>query len=536
MQPKLPSTYKPSYSTRFTASSLLYTAEAVVELDQLVIQHEGLSATQLMKRAGRDAFHLLLDQWPNVQNIQVFCGAGNNAGDGYILASLARQRQIDVVVRTVSSPDMLSGAAADAYQYALREGVTCQAFESNQFIDDQFTLPENTVLVDALLGTGSRFPLSDEFAVVVEAINQAADRYDWPVLALDIPTGVNANTGAVATVAIKADATLSFIGQKQGNFTGTGRVYSGQRYYSDLGVDDEWLHLVNPNTQIIQRESVQQRLPSRDLDAHKNQCGHVLIVGGDSGTGYGYGGAPIMAAQMALRAGSGLVSVATRTEFVSAALSRQPEMMVAGIENGQALLPMLARATGIVIGPGLGQSSWSEQLFYQVFEHAQALSLPLVIDADALRLMNHERLGTVLIDAATEVRPWILTPHAGEAASLLGISVEDIERDRFAAAQAIHQRYHAAVILKGAGTIVVTSTGEQWLCDHGNPGMASGGMGDVLSGLLGALLVQGMSPDDAALLGVVLHAQAADQAINDTGLRSLLATDLLPWVGKLLNQ
>lgn len=337
----------------------------------------------------------------------------------------------------------------------------------------------------------------------------------------------------MASVAINANATLSFIGQKQGLFTGEGRSYSGDRYYSDLEVDHEWLHLVNPSTQIMKLSALLKTFPIRDSHAYKNQCGHVVVIGGDVGASYGYGGAPIMAAQMALRTGAGLVSLATRPDYVTAALARQPEMMVAGIDNGQALLPLLARATGIVVGPGLGRSAWSEQLLYQVLEHTNEHQKPVVIDADALHLLSEPRFADMCTVAVSQ-RQWILTPHAGEAASLLGVSVAQVESDRFATAQAIQQQYGGAVVLKGAGTIVVLSSGAQYLCDAGNAGMASGGMGDVLSGLLGALIVQGMSIDDAALLGTLLHSTAADQAVQKTGMRGLLATDLLAEVQQLM--
>jgi NAD(P)H-hydrate epimerase len=446
------------------------------------------------------------------------------------MAAIAKQKNLQVRVWFLSAPTELTGAALAAYQYALREGVECQAFATDVFLDAQLMQTDATVLVDALLGTGIKGALSDDYEQAVNAINQVKVTQGWPLLAMDIPTGVNPNTGAVAAVAIQADATISFIGQKQGLFTGAGRVHSGERYYDDLGADDEWLHLVNATSQIVDLQQCLQQLPSRSVDAHKGDCGHVLVIGGDVGVSYGYGGAPIMAAEMALRTGAGLVSVATRPNFVAAALARQPEMMVAGIDSGEALLPLLIRATGVVVGPGLGQSSWSEQLLYHVL---QRLDKPLVIDADALHLLSQQRFATS-IASAKEQRQWILTPHPGEAASLLGLTIEQVQADRMQAAQEIQQRYGGAVILKGAGTIVVTSAGAQYVCDAGNAGMASGGMGDVLSGLAGSLVVQGMSIDSAAILAAVLHSSAADLAVAKTGQRGLLATDLIPYVQKLL--
>jgi NAD(P)H-hydrate epimerase len=523
------STVTPSCAAYDLPSSSLYLAQQVAELDRLVMQHEGIAPTVLMKRAGRHAFECLLACWPLTTALHIFCGAGNNGGDGYVIAALAKQRNVNVTVWTFGEPTKESAAFA-AYEYALREGVESQAFTIAAFVDSQLMQDPQTVIVDAVLGTGSQGILRENIADVVTAINIAKQAHSWPVLAIDIPTGVNADTGAVATVAIMADASISFLGQKQGLFTGAGRVHSGRRYFSDLEIDEEWLHLVNPSTELLALDKALLDLPSRISVDHKGDCGHLLVVGGDNGVGYGYGGAPIMAAQMALRSGAGLVSLAVQPVFVSAALTRQPELMVAGIENGQALLPMLERATGIVIGTGLGQSAWSEQLFYQVLD---TTTQPLVIDADALRLLAQPRFAD-LSAIAPKDRQWILTPHPGEAAALLNCSVAEIQTDRFAAAQAIQQQYGGAVILKGAGTIVVASNGDQYICDAGNSGMASAGMGDVLSGLVGALLVQGMSVDKAAMLGAVLHSSAADHAVIASGQRSLLATDVIPAVQALL--
>lgn len=515
----------------FSESSALYVAEQVTELDNLVMQHQGISASVLMKRAGRAAFELLSEQWPQTKVLHIFCGSGNNAGDGYILAALAQQRHLQVHVWYLSDPEQLLGAAQQAYQYALREGVTCCVFNAAKFLDMQLMQPQETVLVDALLGTGVTGELRDTYIDAVRAMNAAKEAHTWPIVAMDIPTGVNPDTGAVTSVAVIADTTMSFIGQKQGLFTGAGRVHSGERVFSTLEVEDEWLHLVNPTTRIIDFEKAIVLLPMRGLAAHKGDCGHVLVVGGDVGVSYGYGGAPIMAAQMALRCGAGLVSVATQPAFVSAALARQPELMVAGIENGQALLPLLEKVSGIVIGTGLGQSAWSEQLFYQA---VQMNDKPMVIDADALHLLAQTRFSS-LVSTPVKERQWILTPHPGEAAALLGVTIADIQIDRLAAAQRIQQQYGGAVILKGAGTVVVTSAGAQWICNAGSPAMASGGMGDVLSGLLGSLLVQGMAIDQAALLGTVAHSIAADLAVIEVGQRGLLATDIIPYVQDLFD-
>ncbi len=505
--------------------SSLYTAAQVAALDCQAIEHVDISAEVLMKRAGRVAFKNLLKRWPEANIVHIFCGAGNNGGDGYVVAALAKQRGLVVKLWYLSAPEKLQNASSAAWQYAVQEGVQCQHYPEDRpdvFANDD---PETTVIVDALLGTGSRGELRDHYARAVTAIN----RSQLPVLALDIPSGVTVDTGAVSSEAVRAQLTVSFIGQNIGLLTGKGRVHSGERVFSDLNVPDDIYDAVEPVASVIDYQQWLPLLPSRESDAHKGDCGHLLVVGGDAGTHYGYGGAVIMASNMALRSGAGLVSVATRPCFVAPALAAQPELMAAGIDSGQALLPLLARVSVVAVGPGLGQSSWSEQLLYHVLmsEH------PLVIDADALQLLAKPEFAQLSAIAKAK-RQWILTPHPGEAATLLGISTAEVQADRVQAAQAIQQQYGGAVVLKGAGTVVTGRNGDVWVCDQGNAGMASGGMGDVLSGLLGALMAQGMTADAAAVLGVSLHAHAADIAVNATGQRGLLATDLIPQIQELL--
>ncbi|ODS23543.1 hypothetical protein AB835_08470 [Candidatus Endobugula sertula] len=516
-------------STISSGTSSLYLAKQVAEIDQYAITQLGIPGVVLMKRAGRYSFECLLTEWPETQSVHIVCGSGNNAGDGYVIAALAKQHNIEATIWSLKSqeslPDILSAVALAAYRYAQQECVECREFDMLEWTT-AIAASQSPVIVDALLGIGAKGQLRDTYVTAIEAINAS----DCPVLAVDIPSGVNPNTGTVDSVAVRADVTVSFVGQKQGLYTGLGRVYSGERYFYNLGIPLESYERVKPETQMINYREWLSFLPERSMDAHKGHCGHVLIVGGDKGISYGYGGAPIMAAQMALRTGAGLVSLATRPEFVAAALMRQPEIMVTGIDNGQALLPMLERVSGIVIGPGLGRSSWSEQLFY----HCISSQFPLVIDADALHLLAHKKFGQ-LPGVEKRHRQWILTPHPGEAAVLLECSVDEVQANRFHAAVQIQQQYGGVVVLKGAGTVVVTSTGEQWLCNAGNPGMASGGMGDVLSGLLGSLLVQGMTVNAAALLGVSLHALAADRWVEENGQRGLLATDLIPYVQLMID-
>ncbi|HSC75955.1 MAG TPA: NAD(P)H-hydrate dehydratase [Pseudomonadales bacterium] len=276
------------------------------------------------------------------------------------------------------------------------------------------------------------------------------------------------------------------------------------------------------NLKILNLKTLLQFLPPRERTAHKGMFGHVMIIGGDTGMG----GAVALAAEAAARTGAGLISAATRPEHVAAILARRPEIMATGVTSGQALEPLLARPTLLVVGPGLGRSAWSEQMLQQ----ATLCGLPLVLDADGLNMLA---AGRVVRESKRD--NWILTPHPAEAARLLGIATAEIQQDRPAAALALQQRYGGVIVLKGAGTLVCGADGAISLCNGGNPGMASGGMGDVLSGIIGSLLAQGLGLLDAAKLGVCLHAEAADIAAAKQGERGLLASDLIAQLPKLIN-
>ena len=318
-------------------------------------------------------------------------------------------------------------------------------------------------------------------------------------------------------VAVRAEFTLTFIGVKQGLLTNAGVDYSGQVLFDNLRVPDELYERVPVSVFRTEQQDLIELLPKRKRSSHKGVYGHLLVVGG----GHGLGGAVLMAAQSSARSGSGLTSLATLPEHVMAALTRQPELMVQGVLDSQTLVSMITKATVLVVGPGLGDSAWSDMVMQQVLNSR----LPQVLDADALHYL---KLNPVVNSKR------IITPHPGEAASLLGWDVAEVQQDRFAAVRALQHRYGGVVVLKGAGTL--TFDGDViHLCSDGNPGMASGGMGDVLAGIIGALMAQGLKPVDAARLGVYAHAQAADLCAANQGEIGLLATDLITRLPYILN-
>lgn len=497
-------------------SSLLYTAAQVRELDRLAIAG-GIPGIQLMKRAGKAVLDILLECWSQPELITVYCGTGNNGGDGYMVAALAAQRQIPLRVIQVGDHRQLKGDAKQAREFAVAQNVEMIPLQDA-------VIPEAGIIVDALLGIGLSGDVRADFQLAIEQINLGV----LPVLAIDIPSGLNSDTGSVCGMCVTADLTVSFIGLKRGLFTAKGPEHCGEIFFEDLDVLPERDSGVTSSVVKLELESALQNLAPRKPTAHKGDFGHVLVIGGDCGPGYGYGGAVLMAAESAMRCGAGLVSVATHAEHVAAMLARRPEVMACAVENHHALLPLLQKATVIIMGPGLGQSSWSEQMLYHSVQHAIEHDLPMVMDADALNILAEARIIKTLPQRV------ILTPHPAEAARLLKISTHAVQQDRFAAAQQLQQKYQATVVLKGAGTVVASAEGMS-LCDYGNPGMATGGMGDVLSGVLGALLAQHLSPAQTAELGVCLHAAAADVLAEENGERGLLATDLAPVMRELMH-
>ncbi|MFN2331342.1 MAG: NAD(P)H-hydrate dehydratase, partial [Halomonas sp.] len=371
------------------------------------------------------------------------------------------------------------------------------------------------LLVDALLGTGLSGEVRGAFHDAIAAINASA----CPVLAIDIPSGLHADTGAVLGKAVHAAATVTFIGDKLGLHTGAAADHVGELYFRGLGVDACAQTDLMPAARLLEERLIAARLPPRRRAAHKGDCGHALILGGAPG----FGGAALLAAEVCARLGAGKVSLATAPEHVVASLVRRPEVMVHGVRGAADLGELPGLADVLVVGPGLGQGSWGQG----VLQAALDAERPLVIDADGLNLLATRF-------AKTQRAGWILTPHPGEAARLLGCSVAEVEADRPAAALALRERWNAVVVLKGAGTLVAGPSGLV-VCPFGNPGMASGGMGDALSGMLGALLAQGLPLETAAWLGVLVHALAADLAARDAGERGLLAGDLASYARMLVN-
>jgi NAD(P)H-hydrate epimerase len=484
----------------------LYSAAATREADRRAIAG-GLSGGTLMRRAGEAAFRLLRERFPRARRIAVVCGPGNNGGDGYVVARLARNAGLDVEVSSLAEPAGLHGEAAVACAAWRAAGGEVAAFAPGRLADVD-------LIVDALFGTGLERPVTGDWRTAIEAVNSA----HAPVLALDIPSGLHADTGRVLGVAVHAAVTVSFIGLKAGLFTAEGREHGGLICFHGLGVPAQVYSGLAPQARRITEAGLRGLLAPRARHAHKGEAGRVLVIGGAPGMP----GAARLAGEAAYRAGSGLVTLATHPGHAAALSAARAELIAYDINDPAVLEPLLARATAAAIGPGLGQGEWGASLW----RAARASAVPLVVDADALRWLAREP--AVRTD-------WVLTPHPGEAAALLGVSVEAVQDDRFAAVRALQQRYGGVCVLKGSGTLIA-APGEDspWLCDRGSPALACGGTGDVLTGTIAALLAQGLAPRDAARLGAWVHAVAGERAAVG-GERGVLASDLLVPLRDLIN-
>jgi hydroxyethylthiazole kinase-like uncharacterized protein yjeF len=480
----------------------IYTVEQLRVLEGAAFSALAVSGTDLMRRAAGAALNSLRRHWPAARRISIYCGPGNNGGDGFLLATLAREAGLDVEVIALSPS---SSGDADLAR---------KAWESDGGHVRQWDLdiecPAADVQVDALYGIGLNRAPERAAAALIECINAM----DAPVLALDVPSGLNADNGRCPGVAVRADVTVTFIAKKRGLHTGQSADHVGTLELADLGVPYSVYARTAADAQLLVADS----LPRRPRYANKGNNGHVLVIGGD----HGMAGAVRLAGESALRVGAGLVSVATRGGNITALNAGRPELMAHEVDGPQTLQPLIDRASVLAVGPGMGKAAWGHALWLTALDADK----PLVLDADGLNLLSREH--------RQFSAPTVLTPHPGEAGRLLGVDTKDVEQDRFAAVRELARRYNAVVVLKGSGSLIADSSGRLNVCPWGNPGMASGGMGDLLTGVIAALLAQGCDAWHAACLGVGLHARAGDMAA-ERGERGLLASDLLRPLQALVN-
>ena len=464
-------------------------------------------AFALMQRAALAAWRHCRIRFPIARSWIVCCGTGNNGGDGYLLAAHAARSGIHVQVMRSGLPG--SADAARAAGECVDAGVAVKSFESG-------ALPAADLVVDAVLGIGIDAAPRGVAARLIDAINA----HPACVLALDVPSGLDADRGCAPGNCVTALHTLTFLARKPGLYTGAGKRCSGEVTLAGLGIataDAEFASLVTL--------LVTHALPPRAVDDHKGRYGRALLIGGD----HGMGGAIALAGEACARVGAGVTAVATLSLHVGAVLARSPELLVHGDDEGGTEIPTfvaaaLASADVVAIGPGLGKNAWGTRWIERVL----ASDAPRVFDADALNLLatNPSRL------RASD----IITPHPGEAARLLGCTPVDIELDRIRAARDLADRFDAICVLKGAGTLIADPAGRVAVSPHAVPALATGGSGDVLTGLISGLRAQGLDAWHAACIGVLVHAECGLHASARHGARGVLARDLAAYLPRVLNR
>lgn len=487
-----------------------YLASQVRELDQRTMAARDISDYALMCDAGEALYRRFRERFSYCGSPCVLAGSGNNGGDGFVFARLALQAGLAARVLAMSDTGKLKGAARSAFDGAVEAGVEIEAFENN--------LPETSdCFIDAMLGTGLDRPVEGKYAAAIELLNNDSR----PVVAVDIPSGLHADSGLVLACATRAAMTVTFIGRKPGLHMACGPDVCGEVLFESLNAPASVYESQEPAATALEKAMLQELVPARFPSMHKGDAGHVLVVGG----GPGMPGACRLTAEAALRSGAGKVSVRAHPESVLAVQAGRPELMVAALEDE------FPRADVLAIGPGLGKTEWSREVLRQ----ALSLGLPTVLDADGLTLLAGD-------DIALPAHS-IMTPHPGEAASLLGVSIADIQGDRIAAVAQLAKRYQCVAVLKGAGTVIASPDGRRALCPHGGTALATAGSGDVLTGVIAALLGEKLrsgsrNGDDsvaweAACAGVLAHALAGEQLAGKA--RGAIASDIIAAIHHVLN-
>lgn len=492
---------------------LAYSAQQVKQQESVVAQVENIPMYQLMQNAANAVFKQLCRLYSDAKSICIVAGGGNNAGDGYLVGKYALLAGIDVVVMALKSGDELTGDAERAYREFIAAGGDVEQF-------DKAKLNDCSVIIDALLGIGFSGALSKPYQGVISTINDC----DKPVISVDLPSGLNATTGEVSVPTVNAAHTVTFIALKQGLLSGRAKHCVGKLHFVGLGLGDAFLKQVPSSVSHWGLSEQMAQLPSRQLDGYKNKYGHVLLIGGNQGMA----GAIRLAGEACLRAGAGLVSVLTHHSHVSSVIAGRYEMMVHGYRainqcsdetDTKKAQDLIEKADVIVIGPGLGQDDWANELLALL----EKVDKPIVMDADAL---------TLLARTPRSFNQLVITPHPAEAARLLQKLTNEIELNRFDSVKQLSQKYHCISVLKGPGTLISDGVNIN-INRSGCVAMASAGMGDVLSGIIGALIGQGMSLYHATSLAVYIHGLAAEEAAQ-AGTRGLLASDLFPYIRKLV--
>jgi ADP-dependent NAD(P)H-hydrate dehydratase / NAD(P)H-hydrate epimerase len=522
---------------------LLVTAKQMQEMDRQTIESFGIPGLVLMENAGRGAFDFLFKKFKGIkkQKVAVLAGRGNNGGDGFVIARYLMEKGVAVTCFLFSSKDKVKGDAKVNLDLAqkLCDLSRCNQYKTSEIVEipntDAFKKYKTSIVhhdffIDAILGTGLNSNVRGFFKDIIELINSLAQ----PVFSIDIPSGLNSDTGQPLGIAVKADATATFAFAKRGHILYPGNIYTGDLKVIDIGIPQFITKKSNIKLSLMKKKKIAALFNPRQFQSHKGSYGHLLVIAGSAGKT----GAAGLCSNAAMRSGTGLVTLG-----IAKSLNKIIEPMV--IEPMTSLLPekergylsdncfdniklLLKGKQALALGPGIGTKKSTKQLINKLIE---ASEVPLILDADALNCIA-QKPEILKIKKA----PAILTPHPGEMARLCNMKTSYIQNNRLETALDFAEQYNVILILKGAQTIVCFPDGQSHICPTGNPGMASGGMGDILTGIIAGFCAQGFSPESASLAGVYIHGLCADILADDMGKFGFLATDMVRIIPKAIHK
>jgi len=505
-------------------SGYLVTAREMQQMDQMTIQEIGIPGRILMENAGAGAFRFMSRVFPDVMDrtVAVIAGRGNNGGDGFVIARHLFQQEVSVKVFLLSTVDRVQGDARANLDLLFALGIpVVEVPDANTLRKQKAAMRRYDIVVDAIFGTGLNSDVRGHYRDAIQFINSL----DRPVLSVDIPSGLNADNGQICGLSIQAAATATFAFPKIGHSVYPGAGLTGELDIIDIGVPRQVVDRIKPRQFLLRKEMLAGILQNRDPNTHKGKTGHLLVVAGSPGKS----GAAAMTATTAMRVGAGLVTLGVPeglhaviepqvTEVMTYALPQTTDGMLD--DNGlDALLELAAGKRCMVVGPGIGTAEETKTLLGGLLASNK---LPMVIDADGLNILS-DRMARF----KPQPYPLILTPHPGEMGRLCGVSAAEIQRNRIEHARSLATRLEAHVVLKGAHTVMAHPDGSVYVNPSGNSGMASGGMGDVLTGAIAGFITQGYGPKDAIHLGVFLHGAAADYLCQHKGPFGYLATEVM---------
>jgi NAD(P)H-hydrate epimerase len=501
------------------------TGEQMRRIDRHAIEDAGIPSLQLMEAAGRGVAQALLEDYPDAasRGVVVLCGKGNNGGDGLVASRYLARAGVTPRVLLLARAADLQGDAAHNYRAAGKYGLEVREVpDEGAWATAQLVLAETAIVLDAILGTGATGGARDLARAVIRDLN----RRRCSVVAVDLPSGIDADRAEVEGSALRAERTYTLCRPKLALVLDPGAVYAGAVRVIPIGIPDEVVRRVPTELEWIERTTAASLLPRRAAASHKGDYGHLLAVAGSRDRS----GAAVLLARGALRSGAGLVTVATPASAQSRIAAQQAEVMTAPLAETvdgtlasaavEAVLELASRRTALALGPGLGTDSQTRDAVRGIVGGCR---VPLVLDADALNALA----GTAIARLPEFSRPVVLTPHPGEAARLLGVTTGDVQADRLDAARRLARDTGAVALLKGRQSIVARPDGRAAINASGNPGLATGGTGDVLTGMIGAFLARRLDGWQAARLAAYVHGDAGDRAAARRGQDGLIASDVV---------